>query len=189
MNVQLRVVVGNAAYAHHRQETTSIGNIRSTFIVMTIRNNYAVRFKLAMRQYNSVTLSDKKWSMFGDLFLMHRNEVIFFWTLSMICEDVSVIVNPIVRISIVISVLYIAVMICNIVIFYKNNSLFDDTLMIHNNDPDGVNSWYIVPIHTRIEDRAILAAVGGNNSAGMGDIREHYTNMKEIQVLVYTGNM
>jgi hypothetical protein len=118
--------------------------------------------------------------------LVYRYTVIFLWLISMICGGISAIVKPLVTIPIIISVAYIALSIYNIVIFKKNGSVLHHRLMIHNNALGGSNEWYTVPIHTRIQDSAALAAVGGDDSAGMAAIREEYTNMEEIKIMVYT---
>jgi hypothetical protein len=177
---------GDAAFAYHHQETKGVGNVRATGIRVTIRNNYVARYNFAVRQYNSLLISDKKKNMRGGHFLVYRYTVIFLWLISMICGGISAIVKPLVTIPIIISVAYIALSIYNIVIFKKNGSVLHHRLMIHNNALGGSNEWYTVPIHTRIQDSAALAAVGGDDSAGMAAIREEYTNMEEIKIMVYT---
>ncbi|CAF2788511.1 unnamed protein product, partial [Rotaria sp. Silwood2] len=152
---------GDAALAYNRKETTSIGNIRPTGITVTVPKNYAGKYNFAVKQYNNLPVEDKK-MMRGGRFLLHRYILIAFWLLSMICGGVSAAVKPL------------------------NGSILHPTLMVHSNDLGGDNKWYTVPIHTRIEDRATLAAVGGDNSAAMAAIREEYTNMKEIKIMVYT---
>ncbi|CAF1442985.1 unnamed protein product [Rotaria sordida] len=58
---------------------------------------------------------------------------------------------------------------------------------MQNNALGENNEWYTVPIHTRIQDSAALAAVGGDDSAGLAAIRAEFTNMEEIKIMVYTG--
>ena len=180
------VGAGDAAFAHHYQETKGIGNIRATGVTVTIRQNYAAKYNFAVRQYNNLPLEDTKKEMRGGHFLVYRYAVILFWLISMICGGVSAIFKPLVTVPIVISLVYIALSIYNIVIFKKNGNLLPRPLMIHNNALDCNNEWYTVPIHTRIQDRAALAAIGGDDSAAMAALRQEYTNVEEIKVMVYT---
>ncbi|CAF3785008.1 unnamed protein product [Rotaria socialis] len=175
----------DVALAYNHTETTNIGNIRATGITVTVPKNYAGRYNFAVDNYNSLPVAEKK-KMRGGRFLLRRYILIAFWLLSMIFGGISAVLKPLVVVPIVVSLLYMAISIYNIVIFKKNSSVLHPTLMLHNNDLRGNNEWYTVPIHTRIEDRAALAAVGGDDSAAMSAIREQYTNMKEIKIMVYT---
>ncbi|CAF1362712.1 unnamed protein product [Adineta steineri] len=177
---------GDAALAYNREQTTGVGEIRETGITVTVRNNYAGRYNFAVNNYNCLASLDKK-KMRGGHFLLHRYIVILLWLVSMACAGASAVLKPLIAVPIVISVLYIALSIYNIVVFKRNGSLFHPKLMIHNNRLAGsINEWYTVPIHTRIQDTAALAAVGGDNSAAMNVLREEYTNVDEIQIMIYT---
>ncbi|CAF1239913.1 unnamed protein product [Rotaria sordida] len=70
----------------------------------------------------------------------------------------------------------------------KNGSVLHRTLMMQNNALGENNEWYTVPIHTRIQDSAALAAVGGDDSAGLAAIRAEFTNMEEIKIMTFTGS-
>jgi hypothetical protein len=178
---------GDAAFGYHREETTGVGDIRETGIHVTIRNNYAARYNFAVGNYNSLPLEDEKKTMRGGHFLVYRYIVVIFWLISMIFAGVSSAVKPLVTVPIIISLVYIALSIYNIVIFKKNGYLLHRKLMIHNNRLGSNNEWYTVPIHTHIQNTAALAAVGGDDSAAMAALRETYTNVEEIKIMVYTG--
>ncbi|CAF3108336.1 unnamed protein product, partial [Rotaria sp. Silwood2] len=153
---------GDAALAYSRKETTKIGDIRATGITVTVPENYAGKYNFAVEQYNNLPVEEKT-MMRGGRFLLRRYILIAFWLLSMIFGGVSAAVKPL------------------------NDSILHPKLMVLYNDLGSNNEWYVVPIHTRIEDRAVLAAVGGDNSAAMAAIREEYSNMKEIKMMAYTG--
>ncbi|CAF1412007.1 unnamed protein product [Adineta steineri] len=176
---------GGAAIGYTRNQKLTIGDIRATGVKVNVRRNYAARYNFAAANYNALLTSDKKKKMRGGHFLLHRYIIILLWLISIICGGVSAVLKPLVAIPIVISLLYIVLTIYNIVIFKKNRSVLHSKLMIHNNALAGNNEWYTVPIHTRIQDRAALAAVGGDDSIDIAAIREEYTNMQEVKVMVY----
>jgi hypothetical protein len=180
----------NGIVAVTRQTTMEIGQPHATGVLAFIRNTYPASYNHVVRNMNAIINqmnAKNKRSMRGGHFLLYRYVVVFAIILCFCFGIASIYVKACAAVPFVLSVLYIALSIYNIVIFVLNRPLIHPTLtrqVPQGVIPDGsMNEFYSVPVNATVStgvfaafiDPAILAAA----------VRRENIQLTRIKIMLY----
>jgi len=180
----------NGFVAVTRQTTMEIGQPHATGVLAFIRNTYPASYNHVVRNMNGIIHqinAKNKRSMRGGHFLLYRYVVIFAIILCFCFGIASIYVKACAAVPFVLSVLYIALSIYNIVIFVLNRPLINRILT--RQVPQGVisdgtmNEFYSVPVNATLStgvfaayfDPIVLAAA----------VRKENIQLTNIHIMLY----
>ena len=188
-SLQITTVENNGIIAVHTETTMELGIPRDTTILVFIRNTYPARYNHVVRNMNGLnhqTDTKDKISMRGGHFFLYRYIILLAILLGFGFGIASVYVKPCATVPFILSVLYIALSICNIVIYLKNRPLIHPLLtrkVPRGNLGDSINKFYAVPVNaTRLTgvlaafiDPAMIAAA----------VKREEVQITEITIMLY----
>ncbi|CAF2105702.1 unnamed protein product [Rotaria magnacalcarata] len=189
MNVA--TVGDNAVVAAVTHKSITIGQPRPTGINVFIRNPYPAAYNHVVRNMNSIleqtNVTKKKYSMRGGHFLLYRLMIIFACLLCFSFGIASIYAKPCAVVSFVLSVLYIALSIYNIVIFILNSPLIYPRFtrkVSRGIIPGGyINEFYTVPVNATVLTGVIAAIIDPTVIATA--VHEENIELDEIQFMLY----
>jgi hypothetical protein len=183
--------IGNNGFvAVTRQTTMEIGQPHATGVLAFIRNTYPASYNHVVRNMNGIIYQmnekDKRF-MRGGHFLLYRYVMAFAIILCFCFGIASIYVKVCAAVPFILTVLYIALSIYNIVIFLLNRPLIHPVLT--RQIPQGVisdgtmNEFYSVPVNATVLtgvfaafiDPAVLAAA----------VRRENIQLTKIDIMLY----
>jgi hypothetical protein len=151
-----------------------------------VRAAYPARYNFAVANYNAVSVTHKA-TMRGGRLLLFRSVVAVVWIISMVFAILVIFSKGLLAVTIICSILYIALSVYNAYVFFNNRNLLNATRLLRAKfaGPNGLDSeWVSVPVDSRSANER-LAAV---EQASLDNIRKEFTgaDKSEIDCMVYT---
>ncbi|CAF3371217.1 unnamed protein product [Rotaria socialis] len=188
MNVT--TVGNNGVVAVVRETTMEIGQPRATGVIAFIRRTYPASYNHVVRNMHSIDAqmnTKKKRSMRGGHLLLYRYTLILAIVLCFSFGIASIFAKPCAVVPFVLSVLYIALSIYNIVIFFLNRPLINILLtrQVHRGVIAGgfINEFYTVPVNATVQTGAIAAFIDPAVIAAA--VKRENIQLTEIKVMLY----
>ncbi len=166
-NVTGAVAVGdNGFVAVVRETTLEVGKPRATGVLAFIRNTYPASYNHVVRNMNGIinqmNAKDKR-SMRGGHFFLYRYVMLFAILLCFSFGIASIYVKGCAAVPFILTVLYIALSIYNIVIFILNRPLIHPILarqVPRGQIPGGfINEFYFVPLSATVLTGVLAAFI------------------------------
>ena len=175
--------------ASYEDTTMELGTPRDDTIKIIVRRTYPAMYNHVVRNMNYInyrTQTQNKSSMRGGHFFLYRYVILLALILCFAFGIASIYVKPCATVPFVLTVLYIALSIYNIVIFIRNRPLLHPLLTFKV--PDGklnglINRFFIVPINARILTGVIAAFV--DPAVLFAALRRDNVAVTEIKVMLY----
>ncbi|CAF0844002.1 unnamed protein product [Rotaria sordida] len=151
-----------------------------------VRTSYAARYNFAVANYNAVSVIQKS-TMFGNRLFLFRSIVAVVWIISMAFAILTLLLAGLVAVTIILSLIYIAISIYNIYVFIQNGNLLRSARLLRAKvaGPSGHDyEWVSVPLDSRSANER-LASV---EQASLDNVRREFggNNNSEIDCMVYT---
>jgi hypothetical protein len=173
-----------------QQTTMQMGTPRVTGVLAFVRNTYPARYNHVVRNMNTLgpqTNTKDKSSMRGGHLLLYRYVILLAILLCFGFGLASLYVKPCAAVPFILSTLYIAVSIYNIVIYIRNTPLLHELLTAEVQT--GVisggykNEFYKIPVTTTVHTGIVAALF--NPAKIVAAVKRENTNVTEIQVMLY----
>ncbi|CAM4811561.1 unnamed protein product [Rotaria magnacalcarata] len=189
-NNQEIVTVENIGVIIGRQKTTvELGEIRDTTEVTFIRNTYPAQYNHVVTNMNTInyqTNTENKRIMRGGHFFLYRYVIIFALILCFVFGIASIYAKPCAVVPFLLTVLYLALSIFNIVVFIRNRPVINPILTqkVNRGLLDGmINRFFVVPINATVLTG--ILAVFINPGAILDAVRRENVQLTEIKVMLY----
>ncbi|CAF1412655.1 unnamed protein product, partial [Adineta ricciae] len=163
--IQVSTIGDTGVVAVAQRSTIEMGMPRNTSKLAFIRNTYPAHYNHVVRNMNSInyqTNTKAKHSMRGGHFLLYRYIISLAIILCLVFGVISIYVKGCASVPFILTVVYIAISIYNIVIYIKNRPLLNPLLAIQvprDILPEFMNEFYTVPINATVLTGAIAAFV------------------------------
>ena len=182
----------NVTVARARQTTVIVGHPRATGILAFVRNTYPAVYNHVGRNmnylYRNAGLKESKRMMRGGHFLLYRYVILVAFLLSLGFGIASIYVKACSTVPFVISVIYIAISIANIVIFCLNRPAIDPArcreVPAHVIMSGLKNDFYTVPLRTTFAEVDVIA-MAANPVSFAAALKRENTEYEEVEVMLY----
>ncbi|CAF1173524.1 unnamed protein product [Adineta ricciae] len=187
--IQVSTIGDTGVVAVAQRSTIEMGMPRNTSKLAFIRNTYPAHYNHVVRNMNSInyqTNTKAKHSMRGGHFLLYRYIISLAIILCLVFGVISIYVKGCASVPFILTVVYIAISIYNIVIYIKNRPLLNPLLAIQvprDILPEFMNEFYTVPINATVLTGAIAAFV--NPAVIAAAVRKDNVQLCEIQIMLY----
>jgi hypothetical protein len=185
--LNVATVENNGFVAVTRETTMELGQPRDTTILVFIRSTYPARYNHVVRNMNYIKTNTKdKSSMRGGHFLLYRYIILLAILLCFGFGIASIYVKPCATVPFVLSILYIALSIFNVVIFIKNRPLIHPLLtkQVPRGQLDGmINRFYAVPVNATVLTGVVAAFINPAVIAAM--VQRENIQLTEIKIMLY----
>ena len=188
--METATVGDNGFVAVVRQTTLEVGQPRVTGVLAFIRNTYPASYNHVVRNMNGiikqVNEKDKR-SMRGGHFVLYRYVILFAILLCFAFGIASIFVKGCAAVPFILTVLYIALSIYNIVIFILNRPLIHPILA--RQVPRGqiaggfMNEFYSVPLSATVLTGVLAAFVDPAVIAAA--VKRENIQVTEIKIMLY----
>jgi len=183
-------VENNGFVAVHRETTMELGPPRETTILTFVRSTYPARYNHVVRNMNTginyQTNTKNKISMRGGHFLLYRYIILFAILLSFSFGVASIYVKPCAVVPFILTVLYIALTIFNIVVYIKNRPLIHPLLarqVPRGQLGDMINRFYAIPVNATVLTGVIAAFI--DPAVIVAAVKRENIELTEIHVMLY----
>ena len=166
-----------------------LGQPRDTTVRVFIRRTYPALYNHVVRNMNSLTDptdTQKKWSMRGGHFFLYRYIIFFAIILCFSFGIASIFVKACSAVPFVLTVLYIALSIFNIVVYFRNKPVLRQlvTAEVPSNELNGfINRFFTVPINAQIQTG--VAAAFFDPARILAIFQERNIAVTELEVMLY----
>ncbi|CAM4979981.1 unnamed protein product [Rotaria socialis] len=189
--IQVDTIGDNAVVAIVTKNSITIGQPRATGINVFICNPFPGAYNHVVGNMNSIleqtNVTKKKYSMREGHLELYRLMIIFACLLCFSFGVASIYAKPCAVVSFVLSVLYIALSIYNIVIFILNSPLIYPRFtrkVSRGTIPGGyINQFYTVPVNATVLTGVIAAIIDPTVIAAA--VHEENIELDEIQFMLY----
>lgn len=180
----------NGFVAVTQHATMEIGEPRDTTVLVFIRSTYPAIYNHVVRNMNDSinyqTNTKKKWSMRGGHFFLYRYVVLLAMILCFVFGIVSIFVKGCAAVPLVLTVLYIALSIYNIVVYILNRPLIHPLLtrQVPRGNLDGmINRFFNVPVNATVLTGIIAAFIDPAVIAAA--MKKENVQLTEIRIMLY----
>lgn len=187
--LDVATVENNGVVVVGQKTTMELGEPRERTILTFVRNTYPARYNHVVRNMNSLNYlpnTKKKWSMRGGHFFLYRYIVLLAIILSFIFGIISIYVKACATVPFILTVLYIALSIVNIVIFIRNRPVI--VPLVTKEVPRGqlngmINRFYAIPVNATVLTGIVAAFF--NPEVIAAAVRTDSIQLTEIDVMLY----
>jgi hypothetical protein len=186
---QVSTLDNNAVVVTVRETTMELGTPRDKTILTFIRSTYPARYNHVVRNMNYIkqqsNVKDKS-SMRGGHFFLYRYVILLAILICFAFGIASIYVKPCAIVSFMLSILYIALSIYNIVIYMKNRPLLHP--IFTKPVPRGqlgawINKFYAVPLNATVLTGVAAAFI--DPAVIIAAVQRENIQLTEITIMLY----